>query len=323
MKKLLLASVAALSLASAVAWAGMNVKQTDTGGVCFEFTSGVTQTDVYCWSALGVLDVAPATTAADSATTNDTMEIALTTPVDTTGTNTHNALTIDLAVGNASGGTNSLRGVQIDAISDDAQVTSTAVNIGAGWDIGVNSASPMTVSGASGLTLANGESINTDTDDIFDFTRDDAGTVTITASDTDATAALTVLPGGAAAMVIGGASTTSVTITADGTADADLVLPAGSVSGTEISNSTLLPADDLYPSRGQFTVCGDATTVNNNTVYYGPQSIIVSSATVGLARECDTTAAGNVTEGTADEPAYVATAFQVIGLDCISLDPGA
>lgn len=143
----LLASSAAILTTAVIAVAGVNVKQTDTGGICWEFTSGVTNTDAWCWSALGVLDYAPATVAADSATTNDAWEIAFTTPVDTTGTNTHNALTIDLAIGNATGGTNSARGLQVDAITGDAQVTETAVNIGSGWDSGISSASPITSTG--------------------------------------------------------------------------------------------------------------------------------------------------------------------------------
>ena len=335
--KLLLASTAALCLASAIAWAGVNAKQMDTGGMCWEFSSGVTQTDAWCWSPLGVFDFDPATTAADSAATNDMFELKLDTPVDTTGTNTHNALTIDIDEGNASGGTNAVRGIQIDALTGEAQNTTVGINIGAmtgtggtengivigsGWDAGISSASPMTVSGAGGLTLANSESLHADTDATFDCTRNDAGTVSITASDDDATAALTILPGGAAAMTLGGASTTAVTVTTDGTGTGEVVLPTGSVSGTEITDATILPADSLYPNRGTLTVCSDATTVNNNTVYYGQSKVHVTSATVGLARKCDTTAAGNVTEATADEPAYVATAFQVVGLDCINNDSG-
>ena len=77
------------------------------------------------------------------------------------------------------------------------------------------------------------------------------------------------------------------------------------------------------PGRGRFTVCGDATTVNNNTVYYGPSQAVVGSATVGLARTCDTTAAGNTTEATADAPAYEATPFDLISMTCLVVDPGA
>lgn len=63
---------------------------------------------------------------------------------------------------------------------------------------------------------ANGESINNGTDGTFDFTRDDAGTVTLTASDDDATAALTVTQGGAAALTLGSTSTTTTTVANDG-----------------------------------------------------------------------------------------------------------
>lgn len=96
-----------------------------------------------------------------------------------------------------------------------------------------------TNAGSGGMTLANGESINTDTDDTFDFTRDDAGTVTITASDNNAVAALTVLPGGAAALTLGGASTTSVTLTTDGTGTGEVVLPAQSIAAAEMVDDTV------------------------------------------------------------------------------------
>src|SRR3990172_9319169 len=42
-----------------------------------------------------------AVASADSAATNDYFEQAFTAPVDTTGTNTHNAMTVDLALGNS------------------------------------------------------------------------------------------------------------------------------------------------------------------------------------------------------------------------------
>jgi hypothetical protein len=64
--------------------------------------------------------------------------------------------------------------------------------------------------------LENGESILNGTDGEFDFTRDEAGTVTITASDDDGIAALTVEPGGAAALTLGENATTTVSILSDG-----------------------------------------------------------------------------------------------------------
>lgn len=74
---------------------------------------------------------------ADSAATNETLEIAFTSPVDTTSTNTHNAVTIDLTIGNSTGGTNAVTGLQIDGITGDADVTETGINIGSGWDIDI------------------------------------------------------------------------------------------------------------------------------------------------------------------------------------------
>ena len=80
---------------------------------------------------------------ADSAATNESVEIVYTTPIDTTGTNTHNGITLDLAIGNATGGTNNVRGIQIDAITDDPQVVETAINIGDEWDYAIDTGLPI------------------------------------------------------------------------------------------------------------------------------------------------------------------------------------
>lgn len=73
------------------------------------------------------------------------------------------------------------------------------------------------------------------------------------------------------------------------------------------------------PGRAVITICGDGTTINNNTVYYGPSMVPVASG----ERTCDITAAGNTTEATADAPAFDSTAFQVLSMDCLTADPGA
>lgn len=73
------------------------------------------------------------------------------------------------------------------------------------------------------------------------------------------------------------------------------------------------------PGRVDITICGDGTTINNNTVYYGPSMVPVANG----VRTCDTTQAGNVTEATADTPALDNTAFQVLSMDCLTADPGA
>jgi hypothetical protein len=77
----------------------------------------------------------------------------------------------------------------------------------------ISIAGGVTMSGTGGITLANSESLNTDTDATFDFTRNNAGAVTLTSSDNDATAAMTVDPGGNATLTLGSAADT-VTIAA-------------------------------------------------------------------------------------------------------------
>ena len=86
------------------------------------------------------------------------------------------------------------------------------------------------------------------------------------------------------------------------------------VEGATVNNKAL-----SLPGRATITICGDGTTVNNNTVYYGPSMVPVASG----ERTCDITAAGNATEATADAPAFDSTAFQVLSMDCLTANPGA
>jgi hypothetical protein len=90
-----------------------------------------------------VFKINGAPASADSAATNEFVEASFSTPVDTTGTNTHNAITVDLAIGNSTGGTNNVRGLQIDAITDDPQVVETAINIGDEWDYAIDTGLPV------------------------------------------------------------------------------------------------------------------------------------------------------------------------------------
>lgn len=77
--------------------------------------------------------------------------------------------------------------------------------------------------------------------------------------------------------------------------------------------------DELYGmAHATIWICGDATTVNNNTVYYGPSQTPVA----GAGRTCDITQAGNTTEATADAPAFP-LAFKVTGFYCLQPDAGA
>ena len=69
------------------------------------------------------------------------------------------------------------------------------------------------------ITVQNNESMDNSTDATFDFTRNDSGTVIITASDDDATAALTIDSGGAADLTLGSADATGVDLVANGNMD--------------------------------------------------------------------------------------------------------
>jgi len=337
MKKLLLASVAALCLASVNAQAGVNAKQMDTGGLCWEFTSGLTATDAWCWSALGVFDFAPATTAADSAATNDLFEIIMNTPVDTTGTNTHNGITLDIAIGNATGGTNVATGLQIDAITGDAQVTTNGINIGAmtgtggaenaivigtGWDLGISS--------GSGITLDDGTTASPDltfqdaTNETAVLGKVDAGNLTVTTVAGDGLQVLTgnaFIGNGTPGETINGEDLYVEGISEfDGTANFDGTID---IDGAFVLDAVTITEEPLkFAGRGTFTVCGDMTTVNANSIYYGPSQAVIDSATAGMIT-CNTDAAGNATEATADEPVLTATAIYPLGMVCYATDMGA
>lgn len=97
----------------------------------------------------------------------------------------------------------------------------------------------------------------------------------------------------------------------------ELVIPTGAtltVDTVAVNHNAL-----SLPGRATFTICGDGDTINNNTVYYGASMVPVA----GAGRTCDITAAGNTTEATADAPAFEGTAFQVLSMDCLTVDPGA
>lgn len=92
------------------------------------------------------------------------------------------------------------------------------------------------------------------------------------------------------------------------------------ITGTITVDSVTVNKKALsLPGRATIRICGDGTTINNNTVYYGPSMVTVA----GSGRVCDITQVGNTTEATADTPAFDATAFQVLSMDCLTADPGA
>ena len=390
----LLASSAAILATAVIAVAGFNSRQTDAGAFCLQESSGTGVNDRWCIAAGGHFDITPTTTA-DSAATNDYHEIFMTSPVDTTGTNTHNAFTLDVDIGNATGGTNNVRGLQIDATTGDAQVTETAINVGAGWDSGFTNASPMTQSDAADFTEVAGADSATTTDSLevaFTSPVDTTGTNTHNAVTVDleignasggtnavrgiqfdaltgdaqvTTTAINIgaMTGTGAtenAIVIGAtwdlgiSSASPITSTGDLSVltPGDLIVGAGTPSVTQngedayvtgtfevdgasefdgavdfdssivIDTTTIAENGVKFAGRGQFTVCGDIATVNANTVYYGPSQAVIDSATAGMIT-CNTDAAGDTTEATADAPAIAGLAWVPLGMICYSTDMGA
>lgn len=89
------------------------------------------------------------------------------------------------------------------------------------------------------------------------------------------------------------------------------IVDGGDLSPTDRNNWQALQE---WQGRGYITICGDATTVNNNTVYYGPG--ITLTANIPFGQNCDITAAGNATEATADAPAFTKKPFRVLGMQC-------
>lgn len=237
------------------------------------------------------------TPTADSGTTNNAVKVLLTAPIDTTGTNTHNLMDEALTVSNASGGTNTVNGWNFENYTGDAQVnvnalnigtsdglgTANAITVGAGWDAGLSLASPFTTTSTITGGASSNIAINTNK-------------FTVAASSGNTVVAGTLGVTGVA--TVGGLVTTSPTI----------------VDGVTINAKQL-----TLPGRVDITICGDGTTINNNTIYYGPSMVPVANA----IRTCDTTQAGNATEATADAPALDNTAIQVLSMDCLTADPGA
>ncbi len=151
----------------------------------------------------------------------------------------------------------------------------------------------VTINSDVGLTFAGqSESINNLVDFTFDFTANAGGTVILTASDDDAVAALTILPGGAEEMILGGASTTNVTIDSD----AGLTFAENSESIINSANATfdftsntdtavILTASDtdgivaltIEPGGAADLTLGSATATGVDLVANGNMDITISA----------------------------------------------
>jgi len=163
--------------------------------------------------------------------------------------------------------------------------------------IGSADVTNVTINSDVGLTFAgNSESIFDGTDGAFDFTRNTTGTVTLTSSDNDATADMTIDPGGAAALVLGSADVTSVSVIAD----ADLQMRNGATGNVDISlHDYADSADDDMAHvviRGN---CTDAGTGAEDCDY----SVLVVEAGAAAETRFTIDADGGITIGSANNAA--------------------
>ena len=107
----------------------------------------------------------------------------------------------------------------------------------------------------TGIVLGNGETLHTGADAVFDFTRDDAGIVTLTCSDNDATAGCTYDAGGASPIVVGSADVTETTIVTDG--------------GTVPIDGTISTPDDITAASSQTATFGAPNKMLQSTLATG------------------------------------------------------
>ena len=144
------------------------------------------------------------------------------------------------------------------------------------------------VAGNTGLILGNSETINAGTDATFDFTRDDAGIVTMTCSDDDATAGCTYDAGGASPIVIGSSDVTVVTVTTDVgsvTIDGDVTIPVLSNGGNADAQNEFVG----IPKIGGFSL---GTMVDGTGQTIGP-AVFIDETPAG-----EWTATANITAST-------------------------
>lgn len=104
---------------------------------------------------------------ADSGLTNNSSQISMTVPVDTTGTNTHNLLDLAPTISNSTGGTNKVNALAVENVTGDAQVdvtglrigtgttlgTSNGIVIGSGWDAGIVTDSGVQINSTNGTLV--------------------------------------------------------------------------------------------------------------------------------------------------------------------------
>lgn len=148
--------------------------------------------------------------------------------------------------------------------------------------LGLAGTTRFTIDADDGLFfLQNGESINNALNSTFDFTRNTAGLVVITASDDDDIAALQIAQGGAAALTLGDSSTTAISVIADGgtvTIDGYVQAQVNVVSQT--AGAITINTVTLVTAAGDYTIADDLCAVTADignwfTLVFEDDSVVV------------------------------------------------
>lgn len=165
----------------------------------------------------------------------------------------------------------------------------------------------LTVAGAD-VNGANSDSINIGTTDAtFVYTRNNSGDVTFKGAD-DTGAANTIYDTTLAGTItVGSADVTSITLSSDGTGTAEVVLPAGSIDGTEILDATIANADisttagiafsKLAALEPGYLIVGNTQSNAAAVAVSGDLTLVTNGAfsAVGLTTNIDVIVAGSTT----------------------------
>lgn len=216
--------------------------------------------------------VIKAAAVADSNTTTNIVEIIATTPVDTTGTNEHNALNIDLEIGNASGGTNTVNAIKIDNITGDAQVTETGILLGTGFDVGID------MQGTKiDLDADNDTSIIASTDDTIDIEVSGAVDFTITANTFTAVSGSTIATNTIAETTAASGVTIDGVLLKDSQVTTDVINEKTGAAGVTIDSVLLKDGRVDAPAGSQILTETGAITVNNGTVQLNHATVVIAA----------------------------------------------
>ena len=215
--RITLAAIAALTLVATTAHAKYRATQMEPDDINLSELADTLVLDADLTWTIGATEQMVMNKAVTDATADEALQINYTAS-DTTAATTGQYAVVITNAASTEGADGLLRMVNSDA--DDAVV--------AGLLFGG------TGTFTDSIVLENGESISGATASTITFGRSDAGALTLTCKDTDATCALTVLPGGAAALILGGASTTAATVTVNATGTAAVVLPNGAIGALEL-----------------------------------------------------------------------------------------